>query len=97
VTHLGREFVVHISGTQGAASYLVVAATAGGRRLQVVLGSHRRVLDVPAAGWTDRIAVTVTPLSATGRAGRATRARLGIRFTAPRFPARRSAPHPRHR
>jgi hypothetical protein len=97
IRHVGRTFLVEIGRARGATAYAVRAVTAGGRRLRVVLRSRVRVLRVPAAGWSDSISVTVTPLTADGRAGRVTRAGLHVTFGAPRFRARRAHPAPRRR
>ena len=85
VARHGRAFVVSISRAAGAARYLLIARTAGGRRIRTLLGARRRTLTVPAAGWSDRITVSVTPLSAAGVAGRSAHATLWLRVAAPRY------------
>lgn len=93
----GRAFVIRVDRADGAARYLVSAVTQGGRRVRIMLGTHRPQLRVAAAGWSDRIVVTVTPLSASGRSGRTTRARLSVSFTAPHYAGRRAKRHSRPR
>lgn len=95
LSHRGREFVIRIRRAAGATRYAVSAATADGRRVRTVIGTRRLQLRVPAAGWSDRIVVTVTPLGSSGRAGPSTRARLHVRFSAPHLTGRR-AKHPSH-
>ncbi len=89
VARHGQVFVVRISRAAGAARYLLIARTAGGRRIRTLLGARRRTLTVPAAGWSDRIAVSVTPLSAAGVAGRSAHATMRLRVAAPRYRAPR--------
>jgi hypothetical protein len=95
VLKVGRVFLLRIGRAGGATAYDVHAVTAGGRRLNVVVRSGGRSLRVPAAGWSDRISVTVTPLSAAGQAGPVTRAGLHVTFGAPRFHARPAHRTPR--
>jgi hypothetical protein len=90
LAHRGRLFVLRIGPDAGAARYRVSARTTGGRRVEALVRARSQTLIVPASGWSDRISVTVTPLSSSGHAGRVTRASLGIRVAAPRYrPARR--------
>jgi hypothetical protein len=95
LSHRGRSFVIRIGSASGAARYLVSARTDGGRRIHTIISPRGRRLTVPASGWSDRIAVTVTPLSSAGQAGSSTRASLRVRFTAPPFHRRgvKPAPH----
>jgi hypothetical protein len=95
LSHRGREFLIRIRRAAGATRYLVSAATAAGRRVRTVIGASRLQVGVPAAGWSDRIVVTVTPLSSSGRLGPSTRARLRVRFAAPHFTGRRAKHHSR--
>jgi hypothetical protein len=89
VARRGRAFVVRISRAAGAARYLLTARTAGGRHVRTIVTSRRRTVTVPAAGWSDRIAVSVTPLSAAGVAGRSAHATLRLRVASPRYRAPR--------
>jgi hypothetical protein len=85
LSHRGRSFLIRIAPATGAARYLVRAQTTGGRRIHAIVSTRDRRLTVAASGWSDRIAVTVAPLSAAGQAGTSTRATLRLRFAAPAF------------
>jgi hypothetical protein len=89
VERRGRAFVVRIARAAGAARYLLTARTAGGRHVRTIVTGRRGTLTVPAAGWSDRIAVSVTPLSAAGVAGRSAHATLRLRIASPRYRAPR--------
>jgi hypothetical protein len=84
----GRRFVIRVGRSRAAARYLLRARTTAGRRIVALLRARPAAVGVPAAGWSDRIVVTVTPIGAGGRAGPTTRASLGTRFRAPRYARR---------
>jgi hypothetical protein len=71
----GRGFSIGFGAAASADHYLVQIVASDGRRLQRLIGGHaRHALIVPALGFRDRLKVTVTGVSESGRSGAATAA-----------------------
>jgi hypothetical protein len=71
----GRGFSIGFGAAASADHYLVRIVASDGRRLQRLIGDHaRHTLILPALGFRDRVRVTVTGVSASGRSGAATTA-----------------------
>ena len=69
----GHGFSIGFGSAASADHYLVRIVASDGRRLQRLIGGHERhALNLPALGFRDRVHVTVTGVSASGRSGAAT-------------------------
>jgi hypothetical protein len=71
----GGSFTVTFRGVRGAARYLVRLDASDGRHIQQVILASQHRLRVRALGYFDRLRVTVTGLSVSGRSGPTARTR----------------------
>ena len=68
-------FAVSFRGARGASRYLLRIDASDGRHLQELIPARRHGLRIPVVGYADRVRVTVTGVSASGRSGPAARGR----------------------
>jgi hypothetical protein len=71
----GARFQIRFGQAPGAATYRLRVTATDGRRLLKLIGHSGHTLTLPVVGYADHVTVTVTAVSSTGRAGRATNAR----------------------